>query len=166
MAKDTKSAVENNSFFDGDYKQYAEQHRKDSCATGTLTLNDIDALYGAEEKAMLKDYETASLRLSENTRSRRERTDRLISELTGAKPQDLTENYIFDPEELTIGELIAINEEIVKQQNLLAEQPKDPYLSDLIAVTADRTAERISIISVPEEAVSVEDSPFIAVEDL
>lgn len=166
MSENRKSLNENNSFFDGEYKEYTKNSSKDSCATGTLTLNDLHTMYDMENTSMLKDYETSQLRLSDQVRKRREETDRKIGELTGSPSPEPLSNYIFDADEVTVGDLVAIDEELQHQKDLLEEEPKEPYLSGLIAVSPGEPTEKIAVISVPSEAIISDESPFIAVEDL
>lgn len=167
MSEDRKyTEAEDNSFFDGDYRDFTQRKNTDSCATGTITLDDITLMYGFEQTAMLKDYETAEIRMPGSVRSRREKTDRRISELSSEEPEEVRSNYKFDPDDLTIGDLIAINEEILNFQKSLEEEPKDPYLSSLISVNKDSHTEEIQVVSVPEGAIALDESPFIGVDDL
>ena len=167
MSEDRKyKDNEDNSFFDGEYRDFTERKHSDSCATGTITLDDITLMYGFEQTAMLKDYETAEIRMPGKVRSRREKTDRRINELNREEPEELRSNYAFDPDDLTIGDLIAINDEILRFQKSLEEEPKDPYLSNLLSVNAQNKAEQIQVVTVPEDAIALDESPFIGVDEL
>jgi hypothetical protein len=96
----------------------------------------------------------------------KQETDRKIGELTGSPSPEPLSNYIFDADEVTVGDLVAIDEELQHQKDLLEEEPKEPYLSGLIAVSPGEPTEKIAVISVPSEAIISDESPFIAVEDL
>ncbi len=168
MSIDRKNPIqeEDNSFFDSEYKKYTSEGSADSCATGSLTLDDLTAMYGTENTRMLKDYETASLNMSELTRSIHENTDAKIESLQGQAAEDVRSDYEFDPDEVTIGEMIRINEEIAKKQKELSEESKEPYLANVIAAFPGEETEQIAVISIPNEAIASDESPFISVDDI
>lgn len=164
--KEKITIEEENSFFDNEYRKYTGTHTADSCATGSITLNDLTGIYGIENTRMLKDYETASLRMTHLTRTIQDNTDRKIENLRGHEEDEIRSDYEFDADELTIGEIIAINEEILKKQKELSERPEEPYLSGMIAAFPGEHTERISVISVPNEAIASDESPFISVDEI
>lgn len=157
---------ENNSFFDTEYKKYTNTGHTDSCATGSFTLNDLTTRFGTGKTQMLKDYETASLKMSDLTRSIQENTDAKIDSLKGQKQDDVRSDYEFDADEITIGEMIAINAEFLKKQLQLSETPKEPYLSNILAAFPGEHTEQISMITIPETAIASDESPFISVDDI
>lgn len=157
--------MENNSFFDNEYRKYTD-HKSDSCATGSFTLNDLTMMYGMENTTMLKDYETAATRMTHLTKAVQDHTDDRIESLTGSIQDDVRSDYEFDPDELTIGELIAINEEFLKKQQELADTPREPYIASMIASYPGESTEKVSVISVPKEAIASDESPFISIDDI
>ena len=156
---------EDNSFFENDYLKYTGK-TDDSCMTGSYTLDDITQMYGFEDTRMLKDYETASIRMTDLTRNIQDQTDTKIEELTGTYAQDVRSVYEFDPDELTVGELIKVNEAFLRKQEELSQQPEEPYVSNVIAAFPGEATEQISVISGPEAAIASDESVFISVDDI
>lgn len=157
---------EDNSFFDYEYEKYRSQN-EDSCASGMMKYEDITLVFGMEETAMLKDYDTMQMTLSETTRDMQDQVDRKISQLTGKLPEEVRELYEFDPDELTIGQLIEINKAFEEKQNEMNEDPKEPYLTTVYnAAGEEDETSQIAVIAVPNESIASDETPFLSVDDI
>ena len=163
---DRKTLEEENSFFNNEYQKYTHQQTSDSCATGSITLNDLTGIYGTENTRMLKDYQTAAINMSHLSKAVQSNTDQRISQLEGQPSEEIRSDYEFDADELTIAQMIEINEEILRKQNELSEIPEEPYLSSLIAAYPGEETERIAVISIPDKAIAYEESAFISVDEI
>ncbi len=158
---------EDNSFFDTEYRKYSDRNEQDSCATGSLTLKDLTLMFGMDANPeVLKDYETMRIEMPEAKKNRIRRQDQQIDDLKGQYLDEPRANYAFDPDELTIGELIAINEEISKQQEKVNAEPDQPYLSSIIAAYPGKETEEIAVISLPESEEKDSVSPFISIDEI
>ena len=157
---------EDNSFFDFEYEKYRNQN-EDSCAAGTMRYEDITLVFGMEETAMLKDYDTMQMTLSETTRDIQNQVDKRITQLTGKLPGEVRELYEFDPDELTIGQLIEINKAFEEKQSEINEDPTEPYLTTVYnAAGEDDATSKIAVIAVPTESIVSDETPFLSVDDI
>ena len=143
--------AEENTFFDHAYRK--TQRKKDSCATGTYTLEEI--MHGDSEITLLHGKPAGELKTT---------TQMKVDEIIYALEHPQAEPVQEPEEDLTFEEMVARNEQILKERSAQPQEPKEPYLSAVINARPGMHTTEIPVICIPEGAICSDDSAFIPVE--